>query len=283
MNKFVHILKNIDRRIVYLLVFLAILLPFLPGFEFLQIDFSVKPETKSVYETIDNLKEGDAVFFDWSFDPASKAELEPFAKAFIKQCFRKKVKLFIYYSLAAASGLGQNIVKEITELPEFAGVKEGEDFIQLNWLGYGIGPTLYIINMSSDFKKTFGKEGKIFEGVNNLKDIKYMFIAAGNGFPQVYIDFQLRYSYLLGIAVTAVSGPDYLPYMKTGQLNGMVMGLRGAAEYEKLLIDQYKKNYDRGTAYAGMASLTLSHLTVIMFIILGNVIYFLERKNKRRR
>lgn len=282
MSKILGKIQDIDRRIVYLVVFLSILLPFLPGFGFLQVDFSVKPETEAIFKTIEDLEEGDAVFFDFSFDPAVKAELLPFTKAFIKHCFRKKVKLFVYYSLAASSGLGQEMFKEITEMPEFADVVEGEDFIQLNWLGYNIFPDIYILNMSSDFKGTFKKEGRIFEGINNIYDLDYIICAAGNSFPQLYIDFQLSYGYLLGIAVTAVSGPDYLPYLQTGQINGMMMGLRGAAEYEKLLYEKYGNESDKGTAYAGMASLTLSHLAIIGFIILGNVIYFTEQRKKRK-
>ncbi|PID26836.1 MAG: hypothetical protein CR982_08460 [Candidatus Cloacimonadota bacterium] len=280
MYKILKFLKNLDRRIIYLIIFLSIILPFLPGFEFLKVSFSVKPETKGVYATIADMEEGDAVFFDWSFDPSVKAELLPFAKAFVKQCFRKKVKLFIYYSLAASAGLGQETIKEITELPEFADIEEGKDYLQLNWLGYGIGPDFYILNMSSDFKGTFKKEGKIFEGLNTLHDIDYFVCAAGNAFPQIYIDFQLRYRYKLGIAVTAVSGPDFLPYIQTGQLNGMVTGLRGAAEYEKMLFNEYGNKYDKGTAYAGMASLTLSHLAMIFFILLGNFIYVFEKKRR---
>jgi len=277
---FLDKIKNLDRRVVYFVVFLSILLPFLPGFGFLQMPFETKPETEHVFEYIENLNEGDPVFLDWSFDPSVKAELLPFAKAFLKQAFRKKLRVFIYYSMATASGLGQETLKEISATKEFGYIEEGKNYAQLQWLG-SILPDIYIVNMASDFKGTFRKEGPIFEGINTIKDLKYIVIAAGNKLPQYYIDMQIRFGYTLGIAVTAVSGPDFIPYLQTGQINGMVNGLRGAAEYELLLSRKYNNPGDKGTAFAGMASLTLSHVTIIGFIILGNLIHFAEQRRKK--
>ncbi len=276
---FLDKIKNLDRRVVYLVVFLSILLPFLPGFGFLQMPFETKPETESIFNYMEDLKPGDPIFLDWSFDPSVKAELLPFTKAFLKQAFRKKLRVFIYYSSPMGSGLGQEVLKELTESKEFASIEEGVDFIQLQWIV--VLPDIYIVNMASDLKGTFRREGEIFKNVNTLRDLKYVVIASGSKMPQYYIDLQVRFGYKLGIAVTAVSGPDFIPYLQTGQVNGMINGLRGAAEYELLLSRKYNNPSDKGTAYAGMASLTLSHVTIIGFILLGNIIYFTEQRRKK--
>jgi hypothetical protein len=80
---------------------------------------------------------------------------------------------------------------------------------------------------------------------------------------------------LQGSGVKIVSGasgvtvPYLLPYISSGQLSGLLGGLRGAAEYE-MLSDR------KGTAVAGMDAQSLSHGVILSFIIAGNV-GFLKR------
>jgi hypothetical protein len=74
---------------------------------------------------------------------------------------------------------------------------------------------------------------------------------------------------------TAVSAPEMLPYLnKQQQLHGLLGGLKGAAEYEKLIGKV-------GLATAGMDAQSIAHLIIIAFIALGNINYYLEKKRKR--
>ncbi|MFO7810863.1 MAG: hypothetical protein R6V47_05785, partial [Candidatus Delongbacteria bacterium] len=70
---------------------------------------------------------------------------------------------------------------------------------------------------------------------------------------------------------------DFVPYYQTGQLVGLSNGLRGAAEYEKLVSEKYNVNY-YGTATKGLSSLTMSHLVIFGLVFIGNIVYFVERK-----
>jgi len=72
-------------------------------------------------------------------------------------------------------------------------------------------------------------------------------------------------------AVTAVSVPGCAPYVQSGQLSGVIGGLGGAAEYEKLL------GY-AGKATAGMGAQTFGHIFILALIILGNIGYLSTRK-----
>jgi len=70
---------------------------------------------------------------------------------------------------------------------------------------------------------------------------------------------------------TAVSAPQFYPYLQTNQLVGLLGGLKGAAEYEAL------------TKYAGAAtrrmdSQSIAHLVIIVFIIFANFSYFVLRR-----
>ncbi len=70
------------------------------------------------------------------------------------------------------------------------------------------------------------------------------------------------------------------------RINGMINGMRGAADYETLLEERYGGKDNKtpyiGTATRGMASLTLSHLVIFGFIALGNFIYFYDKRKKKR-
>jgi hypothetical protein len=86
---------------------------------------------------------------------------------------------------------------------------------------------------------------------------------------------QSRYRIRMVGACTAVSGPDYVPYYNAGQLLGLAAGMKGAAEYEKLVGRP-------GDATTGMAAQSASHALLIAFIVFGNVTYFRARRRGSR-
>jgi len=246
----------------------------MPGFGFLKSSFSVNKETQQVYDYIDELPEGSAIFFDFAFDPTTQAELMPMAEATIKHSIRKKHKVFLYHTSITAIALSQNLMEKIKSEPDYSHIVDGVDYISLGYLPIGVDMMLF--SMQTDFKNTFKKEGKIFEGVKTLKDVKFIVCFSGSAAGETYCYYQRRFGYVTTSGVTAVMGPAFVPFVQTGQATGYLNGLRGAAEYEKLV------GY-RGSATAGMTSLTLSHLVILGFIILGNIIFIYERKQRKRR
>jgi len=74
-------------------------------------------------------------------------------------------------------------------------------------------------------------------------------------------------------ATTAISAPRQYPYLSSGQLLGLLGGLKGAAEYETLV-----ERKDRATA--GMDSQSIAHVIIVIFIIVGNIILIRERRKK---
>lgn len=278
MERFVDILKKLDRRWIFLMIFLSCIIPFWVPTLFDQ-EFSTSKETQRVYDIIDGLNENDAVFIDWAFDPTLQAELLPMVEQTIKQCFDKKLRVFIYYPYITGIGLGENLLVQIKKEEKYKHIQSGVDYIHLGYLPIAID--MMIFSMYSDFKSTFGKEGKIFKGIKTFNDISYMISYAGSAHPEYYILLQRRFGFKMGAGVTAVIGPDFVPYLQTGQLDGMLFGLKGAAEYENLRVAHGAEKIKNQKANAGMASLTLSHLVMFLFIGLGNFTYFYDRKYRK--
>ncbi len=74
-------------------------------------------------------------------------------------------------------------------------------------------------------------------------------------------------------APTAVMAPEAFPLLKSGQIQGMLIGLKGAIEYEALL-------RERGFATQASASLSYAHFLILGLIILGNVGMFASRARR---
>jgi hypothetical protein len=279
LDKFVRILKKIDRRWIYLLILFSCLIPFWIKGMFDQ-EFSISKETQRVYDIIDGLKEGEAVFIDWAFDPTLQAELLPMVEQLIKQCLDKKLRIFIYYPYVTGISLGENLIVDIKKEEKYKKIENGIEYIQLGYLPIDVDMMLF--SSYSDFKSTFGKEGRIFKGIKTMDDISYIISFSGSDHTESYIILQKRFGFKLGVGVTAVIGPDFVPYLQTGQLDGMLFGLRGAAEYEKLRVKNGAGKTYNQKAGDGLAALTLSQLVMFLFIGLGNFIYFYERKHKKK-
>ena len=84
---------------------------------------------------------------------------------------------------------------------------------------------------------------------------------------------------------------DAIPYVESGQLKGILAGMPGAAEYEKMVYEylsnelQNNNKYinqnaiiSKGKAFARMSAQSVAHLLMVIFIILGNLSYYYERR-----
>ncbi len=78
------------------------------------------------------------------------------------------------------------------------------------------------------------------------------------------------------------------PYIPE-QLLGLLGAIKGAAEYEKLVIDKYDRELGRepdGKYLEGirrMGPQLVAHVLMILLIIGGNIIFFYEKRKEARR
>jgi len=78
----------------------------------------------------------------------------------------------------------------------------------------------------------------------------------------------------IAAAATALIATQVMPYLKSGQMVGMLTGLRGAAEYENLIGKP-------GEAVAGMDAQSVAHVAIILVILVGNIGYYSERRKQK--
>ncbi len=273
----------VERRVVFLYVGIAVALPL---FMTLSQKITVSPEVEAVYNTLEGLPKGSKVLVSFDYDPPSAPELQPMAEAFLYYCFAHDLKV-IMMGLWPQGPMQANLaIEEVlkNEKIESKNLKYGEDYVNL---GFQTGYEFVIQRMGSDFRSMFPTDYRgtpyeqipLVKNVKNFSNIDYCFNLSA-GFPgtrewvQIAVD---RYGVILGAGNTAVQAPQMYPFMRAGQLVGLLGGMVGAAEFELLT-----KWIGKGTKF--MISQSFAHVIVIAFIIIGNVAFFRsERKTGLKR
>ncbi len=269
-------LLNIDRRIIFVFVFIGVAVP-------LMIDFSfpIKP-TEPVVRVYDEFErvageENPTVLISFSYGASTVPEMQPMAMAILRHAFSRDIKVVAICLWPEAPGLAQQALAEVAA--EY-GKQYGTDYA---FLGYKPGLWAPIVNMGQDFHDTWPRDtaGTLIGDIpvtaqmRNLNDFNLVFdLAAGDSIEFWWIPFAVeKYKFAFSGGCTAVMAPDLYPFLQSDQLRGMIGGLAGAAEYETLVKIP-------GTATAGMRAQSITHLIIVGFILIGNAAYFASRRRR---
>jgi hypothetical protein len=233
---------------------------------------------RNVYDGIEALEPGSVVLLSFDFDPSSKGELEPMVVAVLRHCFEKDLHPVVMTFWQSGVNLHKRLVEEAAKE---AGKKPGEDYV---FLGFKPGDVNLLLNMGESLTGAFDRDyyGKPTEGmpalggVKSLKDIKYAVGFAAGNTTEMWIAYgRDRFNFPLAAGCTAVIAPDLYPFLQSGQLEGMMGGLRGAADYE-LLVER------KGQATEGMRPQSMAHLYIIALIVVANIEEVIARLRRRR-
>jgi len=278
--KFFNYLLRIDRRIIYIVVGLLVMLPLIKP---LGLGVTSGPRAKTLFDAIDAVPAGKTILISVDFDPSSMPELYPMLAAVMRHAFAKNLKVLLCGLWVTGAGLAD---KAATEIPPEFGKKYGEDVV---YLGYKTGVGAVILGMGENIKNVFPVDYygtsldslPMMNTIRQLRDIPIAFaISAGTpGYTDWLLFAQSRYGMRVGAGVTAVSAADAYPYLQTGQLTGLLAGMKGGAEYEVLV---QKAGYSQAymPAVAAMDSQSLAHIVILILVIIGNIAYFLTRDRR---
>ncbi len=268
-------LRRIDRRIIFVLVLVAVVWPLLMP---LRLPMDVSPPVQALYDTIEEIPAGSIVMLAGDYSPDTMPELQPMAETFIRHAFRNDLRLVVACLWPASPPL---VERALTPLAEEFGKVDGVDYVNL---GYMAGGTVTLLGMGASIPNTFPSayggtpvgEIPLMQEVQNFDDIAFvMEVSAGTPGTREWVQqVQSRFRVALGSGTTAVGAPNFYPYVQSGQLVGLLGGLKGAAEYETLLGSP-------GDATKGMDAQSVVHALIVVFIILGNIAYFVARRQGR--
>ncbi|MEO0102273.1 MAG: hypothetical protein ABIK81_01055 [candidate division WOR-3 bacterium] len=273
-------LGKIDRKIIFLVMAVVIIIPLLSP---LNLVGKVGRRTKELFQAIDKLPEGSYLLITIDFDPQSMPELYPMYLAILRHAFAKNLRVIVTGLWVTGVGLGEEGLKTIA--PEYNKVY-GKDYVFLGWKP---GITAVILGMGRSMKETFPTDYygtpydslPIFFDDITYKNIPFM-VSLSAGVPgyDAWIAYaQSRFGIRIGAGVTAVSAADAYPYLQSGQLTGLLGGMKAAAEYEFL---NEKAGFTKAFKPASqlMDSQSLAHLVIMILVIIGNISYFALRRRR---
>jgi len=257
---------KLERRWLFLVLALLVALPLLapPG-----RPVPVSAPARGYRDAIARLPRGATVLVACDFDPSAEAELAPMARATLHQLFAGGCRVVVVSLWSGGAPLADRLLHE--EAARFPGLRDGVDYVNL---GYQAGNEAVMARLARGIPSAFpadhagrpSRDLPIIAHARTMRDVALL-VCVSAGWPGArewlqQLPARARIPVVAG--VTGTSAPDLTPYLASGQLQGMLGGLTGAAEYEQLLgVD--------GRAARGMNAQSLAHAFVVLCIVAGSL------------
>ncbi len=279
----------LDRRVIYALLTLvliaALLLPF---------PLPIQPalQSRRFFDQMESLKRDEVILLAGVYGPDTAPEIHPMVKATLGHAFRKGVKVVMMGLWPQSPGMMDQAVSEVLHDEEFRNnpPRYGEDYVNL---GYMSGFILVVQSMNRSIHETFPTDTRgtpvenlpLMRRVKSFEEVSMVVeLAAGGPAGQpvggAFVMFAKpdNPAFRIIAGSTAVMAAESRPYLQTGQLQGFLAGLKGAADYEHLL----GFGVDRGDALRVMPAQSVAHVLIFLFIVLGNLGLWWNRRHGGR-
>jgi hypothetical protein len=266
-------LERLDRRWLFLVMGLLVAGPLIKP---AGLPLKVSPPVKGFVDAIDKLPDGSTVLMSCDYDPSARPEMVPMTKTAFRHLLSKNCKVVVTVLWNAGPGLVEATLNEVAT--EFPGKTYGVDWVNL---GYKAGDDAVMVLMGQGIKNAFPRDyrGNVTNTIPLMQRVRDyssfpMLVNISAGFPgtkEWVQQVQSRFHLPMVSGCTAVSAPEYYPYLQSGQLMGLLGGMAGAAEYELA-------RGEKGSATKGMDAQSLAHFFVAFCIVLGNVVQWAKRR-----
>ncbi len=271
---FMERLQSIKRTTIYGLVIVVLSIPLLFP---MSIPLEVSPATRAAYDAIEALPPGSIFMLSTDWEASTEAESAPQTEAIVRHVFGKDLKLIIVGLWPQGNSATEQIVERVgSEMDKTYGV----DWVNL---GYKPGGEVVLASLASNIKGLYNRDARgtpvdeleICQELTSVEDVDLVCsVSWGEPGHITWVKMvQTQCQVPVIAAVTAVSLPGCAPYVQSGQISGVIGGLGGAAQYEKLV------GYS-GKATAGMGAQSMGHLLILALVILGNIGYLSTRKKE---
>ena len=270
---FTEKLANVDRRVFYWILFVALMVPFLNPIGF---PLSIADNTRDLYEGItgDSVAPGDVWIINFGYGVSAWPECHPGVTVVTKALFREDAKIIFmgpHYDVLLTYNKLQGTVAE-----DFAGKVYGEDYV---FLGYITGGEAAITQLAGDMRSVYPTDHfgtdlddiPMMADVNQWQDISGV-LSSDTGDWGTYFLRQWQEPHDVPMAQIGIAmlGSTGIPLWLAGNFFGMSVGSRGGAELE-LIIGEL------GEATTAMDSISVSHLLIVIAVIMANISVITER------
>ena len=246
-------------------------------------------ELEDLKAIIDDLKHNEkgVVLICFDFDAGCDAEMTPQVATILRHCFSRGVKVLIntggnVMSQPLAQQTIERAAKDGSRLdPPYPTMESGVDYV---FLGFRPNAFQLYLQMGESIISAYetdysGKDLSTMPIMEHIRDFRaidcVVTVSAYVGAPETWITVgNAKFGKKVILGGGAIGASDYYPFLQSGQICGLLPGLRGAAEYESAL-----KCPDIGSKR--MWSQLYTHAFAIFLIILGNIEFFFSAKRRK--
>lgn len=269
-------ISTLHRQWIFALVWLTVIIPLVIPMTF---PISTTPEVQALFDTVQALPDSSNVILTFDLWPNALAETEPMAHAALHHLFRKHCKVITVANIPLG---GPSVAERVTRsVAAEHGKVYGVDFVNL---GYKANYVSVMRGMASSIESIYPTDNSgtplselpLMQRVKNYDSIAFIFVTADNATCDYWISIvNAQFRIPIGAGVTSVMAPKLYAYIGSGQLTGLMGGMKGAAEYEQLIGKP-------ALAVTGMGIQSLVHFLLIILIALGNIGYFVLRRAEKK-
>ena len=262
MKKIFTILGRIDRRIIFLLIGLSVLIPLIKP-NWLELPIKIDNNTQIVYNSISDLQDGDKVLLSFEYGASTKPEVHPMAVAVLKHLFSKGIKVYIV-SLWPEGPIMAKLAMDEIITSELFNIVDGKDYVMFD---YKVGGSIVIKNIADDFRSIYKQDYNripieeliIMEGIYSVEDFDFVFdFSAGVPGNEQWVQYACDPKNVpLSSGCTSIMVTDAIPYVESGQLKGILAGMPGAAEYEKMVYEYLNDELNNNNIYINKKNLII--------------------------
>ena len=272
-------MAKVDRRWIFLTIGLVVLIPLL-----YPLALPIRPgkDSQQVYDFVEALEDSSKVLLSCEYGPSTKPEIHPMVTSLLHHLFslKKGHKVYVVCLWPDGQFMAEEALDEVAV--ERFGLTYGEDYVML---GFRPGAEAVVKGIVSDLRKLYTIDAKgtkiedipMMKGINRFEDFDFLFSGSA-GYPGTteWVQFAADPTDVpMSTGTTSIQVNEMMPYVLGGQIKGILAGMPGAAEYEELI-------GVKGIATSGMDAQSIAHFIIVLFIVLGNLGYFIERKRSKR-
>jgi len=266
-------LEKLDPRYLYaallIIVIVGLLVP-------IPLPLAVGPDARGFYDSIENADPHKIALVSTLWSASTQGENRPQTLVIIEHLMRKRLRFaLIAFGDPQSTILAQEVAEGLAKRYHY---EYGKDWINLGYRADMAGTLKGIVTnlvgtLKSDSiqKKPLG-DFPVMRGIRNIKDVNVIAEVSASG----------SYTAWLGLVVgttdaafcyapTSVMAPELYTYIDSGQMKGMLFGIKGAAEYERLL-------GIKGFTTRAITPVSLSLVLLFVLIGLGNYGMYAARK-----
>ena len=287
-------LGQLDRRLIFVLIGLSVLIPLIKP-DWINIPIKTTSNSEIVFSELNSLKKGDKVLVSFEYGASTKPEIHPMSVALLQHLFAKGVKVYTVPLWPEGLMMAKYALDEVQSSKLF-NIKEHIDYVSLP---YKAGGEIIIRGIATDIRSIFTQDVNnvllenipMMEGVYDITDFDFVFdLSAGVPGNAEWVQFACdEYKIPLSSGCTSIMVTDAIPYVESGQIRGILAGMPGAAEYEQMVFNYLNDNKNNlsinsdvditpGKATSRMSAQSIAHLLMVLFIVLGNISYYILRK-----